>query len=621
MPTCPACRKQYPAGESACPDDGEALLPDEVFEAADEPLRAGDEVGEYFVVDKIGAGSFGEVYAAEHPLIGKRAAIKVLSRQYSADPQTVSRFMAEARAVNRIRHRNIVDIFSFGMLPSKQHYLIMELLDGCTLQAELRRRGRFAFADALPILRAVADALDAAHEKGITHRDLKPDNIFLVRERDGGYSPKLLDFGIAKLVGDEWAQHKTATGMAVGTPSYMAPEQCRGKKVGFLVDIYSFGVVVHELLTGKVVFDGDTAMDIFVQHMSEPPPPMSSMSPELPPELDEPVLRMLAKRPAERPPSATAALEALCQAAADAGMELDSSAAALLEGVPSPRRTDDLGSAETAIEPVSTVPGTRRVANEGSTLAVGRAEAATVADAAPESDAPAVEPPVNPAPTLPSAPAHATDAAEASPESAATAASAVVDEQQDERWSPGSTLQVVSRRTSGKREVSTGRRGLLAAVAAVVVVGLVVAFALTRNGDGAADAPTSSAVPAAATDSATAKPPEPRASAVAAVTAAPTEQVVLHLEATPADVEVLLGEESLGRADQPLSLPRGDQAVVLRVRRKGYEPSSLTVTPDRELWERIALRPLPSPRSTATGPTAPKTIPSGVAAPEWAGGD
>jgi serine/threonine-protein kinase len=286
--------------------------------AEDAPIEAGTMIGEYRVDRKLGSGTFGDVYAGEQPLIGKRVAIKLLHRKFSSDAEVVSRFVAEARAVNRIRHRNIIDIFSFGMLGDSRHYFVMELLDGLTLSELLHRERRLSLDTALPLFRGIASGLDAAHEAGITHRDLKPDNVFLAIERDGSFFPKLLDFGIAKLV-DEEAAHKTATGVAMGTPRYMSPEQCRGKPVDHRADIYSLGVVIHEALTGQPLFDGDSSMDVLFKHTNEPPPRMSSVSPDLPPELDEPVLAMLAKRPKQRPASAGEAVAALIEAAKAAG--------------------------------------------------------------------------------------------------------------------------------------------------------------------------------------------------------------------------------------------------------------------------------------------------------------
>jgi serine/threonine-protein kinase len=327
MATCPACRSVYPQDVATCPEHGDALLPDEAFLEEDAQLAPGTMLGEYRVERLLGAGTFGDVYAGEHPLIGKRVAIKVLNRRFASDPTVVSRFVGEARAVNRIRHRNIIDIFSFGVVDGR-HYFVMELLDGLTLGALIRREGRLSPGRAVPILEGIADALDAAHAAGITHRDLKPENIFVAIEKGGRYFPKLLDFGVAKLA-DEALAHKTATGVAVGTPAYMSPEQVRGKGVDHRSDIYALGVIAHEVLTGTLVFQGESMMDVMMMHLLHPPPRASEVCADLPPELDAPVTAMLAKRAEDRPPSAGAAVQAFVEQVRKLGLEgLDSAGAA-----------------------------------------------------------------------------------------------------------------------------------------------------------------------------------------------------------------------------------------------------------------------------------------------------
>ena len=277
-------------------------------------LRKGETVGEYIVDEKIGEGGFGKVFRAIHPVIGKQVAIKVLNRSFSADPTMVSRFIAEARAVNQIRHRNIIDIFSFGQLPDKRQYYVMELLSGTPLDSYLTRRGgRIEPDEALPLLRDVARALDAAHSKGIAHRDLKPENVF-ISDDDGTPFPKLLDFGIAKLLGDDARQHKTRTGAAMGTPMYMSPEQCRGKDVDHRTDIYSFGIMTYQVLTGMLPFRGEDFVELLLQQTQATATPASQVAPQLPPAIDAAIQHMLEKEPANRPQSLTAAVGAMYEA-------------------------------------------------------------------------------------------------------------------------------------------------------------------------------------------------------------------------------------------------------------------------------------------------------------------
>lgn len=290
----------------------------------DPDLSVGTKVGEYVIERKLGAGTFGAVYGAIQPLIGKQVAVKVLSRKYSADPSVVSRFIAEARAVNQIRHKNIIDIFSFGQIEDGRHYHVMELLEGETLDVYVRRQGgRVGITDLIPIMRGLGRALDAAHASGIAHRDLKPANVFLGHDEEGRAFPKLLDFGIAKLLTDDLPkQHSTATGAAVGTPDYMSPEQCQGPNVDHRTDVYSFGVMLFQLMTGHLPFKGASVVELLMKHMTAPAPKPSEVAPDLDVALDAPVLAMLAKAPDERPPSLAAAMAQFEEAAREAGYDV-----------------------------------------------------------------------------------------------------------------------------------------------------------------------------------------------------------------------------------------------------------------------------------------------------------
>ena len=280
--------------------------------AGDRALDAGDVVGEYVIEGQLGKGGFGTVYAAVHPLIGKRAAIKILARKYSSDEAMVSRFVAEARAVNQIRHQNIIDIFAFGQLVDGRHYYVMELLEGESLEQYLRRNGPLTLAEALPILAAIAKALDAAHAKGIAHRDLKPENIFLAMDGEGDRFPKLLDFGIAKLMTpEELSSHRTATGAPIGTPYYMSPEQCRGKDVDHRTDIYSFGIVAYRLLTGEYPFEADGYLDLMMLQINAEPAPPSSRNPMLSRAIDAAIATMMRKDAIRRPSTVTQAVAAM----------------------------------------------------------------------------------------------------------------------------------------------------------------------------------------------------------------------------------------------------------------------------------------------------------------------
>jgi serine/threonine protein kinase len=268
-------------------------------------LVAGSVVGEYRVEKKIGEGGMGAVYSAIHPMIGKRAAIKVISVALGTDASAVGRFVQEARSVNQIGHPNIVDVFAFGELPDGRNYFVMEHLQGESLSERIQR-APMPLGEAIEIIDQVADALEAAHEKQIVHRDLKPDNVYLASVRGGRTMVKLLDFGIAKLsVGDGpdtgGGIARTRTGMMMGTPGYLSPEQARGRNVDHRTDIYALGCMMFEVVVGRIPFIADNAMDIVLMHMTAQPPRASELWPEIPPPLDELIARMLLKDANLRP--------------------------------------------------------------------------------------------------------------------------------------------------------------------------------------------------------------------------------------------------------------------------------------------------------------------------------
>jgi serine/threonine-protein kinase len=271
-------------------------------------LGEGSPVGEYEIQAQIGEGAMGTVYSAIHPLIGKTVAIKVLKAELCANQNSVDRFVQEAMAVNQIGHPNIVDVFSLGELPDGRAYFVMEWLRGEDLKVRLAR-GPISLPDACDILDGIARALEAAHAKDVVHRDLKPDNVFLHQLESGpavagtlAPAPmvKLLDFGIAKLMRAKAKIEKTQTGNMLGTPRYISPEQARGIDVTHRSDIYSLGVMAYEMLAGRPPFHGETAMDLVVKHLNEPPPALSQFA-RIPRSLEQCVMGMLAKDPADRP--------------------------------------------------------------------------------------------------------------------------------------------------------------------------------------------------------------------------------------------------------------------------------------------------------------------------------
>ncbi len=249
---------------------------------------------------ELGRGGMGAVYAVVHDEIGKRAALKVVHSRLLDTGFNPDRMLVEARVVNHVGHPNIVDIFETGKLPDGRPYIVMERLEGQSL-AHRVDAGRLDPELAIAILRQICDALIAAHAAGIIHRDLKLDNVFLVDNLDEPNTPKvkILDWGIAKIVHHD-ARH-TIEGQLVGTPQYLSPEQARGGKVSPKTDVYSLGVMAYELFLDQLPFEAETSAEIMAMHLRATPPPPHDLWPEIPPQLEQLVLEMLAKRADDRP--------------------------------------------------------------------------------------------------------------------------------------------------------------------------------------------------------------------------------------------------------------------------------------------------------------------------------
>jgi len=277
----------------------------------------GRTVGKYRIRDQIAEGGMGIVYRGDHVVLGSPAAIKVLLPQFTRDAVVVDRFFNEAKATSAIRHVGIVQVFDYGRLADGQAYIAMELLRGEDLTSFLGRHRILAPNLAAQIALQMLSALEAAHLIGVVHRDIKPDNIYLVRDSSapGGIRIKILDFGIAKLVGDQLGQqpkHKTKGDSILGTPAYMAPEQCRGGvELDARADLYAVGCILFEMLTGRPPFVAEGGGETMAMHIYERAPRLHDFAPGLPVELDALLAKLLAKAPAERTPSAAYALAAL----------------------------------------------------------------------------------------------------------------------------------------------------------------------------------------------------------------------------------------------------------------------------------------------------------------------
>ncbi len=300
---CPRChRDNHHEGATHCGYDGEPLT--SVPELALLPKRATQEEGRvyskrYIVRGFLGAGAMASVYIAEDALTKRPVAIKVLESADARQSRAKERFFREVRVTEAIQHSNIVRLLDAGQRKDGAPYLVMEYLFGESLGDRLRRKSKLELDEALWIARQAASALSAAHAAGAIHRDIKPDNLFLVGEPDKPYALKVLDFGLARLQGESGF---TKAGITVGTLEYMAPEQAVKDNTGPRTDMYALGVVLYRMTTGRLPFDGSDA-ELLAKHLIVPPEPPSKYAPSLPPELDALILTAIRKLPRNRYPS------------------------------------------------------------------------------------------------------------------------------------------------------------------------------------------------------------------------------------------------------------------------------------------------------------------------------
>ena len=293
MKICPACATEYPPERSHCERDGVMLVALATGGTSRPEDLLGQTVdGRYYVEAIVGKGGMGTVYACRHVVVGKPFAMKVLRSGVEQTEGVLQRFIREAQTANSIKSRHIVEMTDFGQLPSGQFYVTMELLEGMDLGKALKQglsRDQLFY-----VFAQVAEALELTHRRGVVHRDLKPDNVFLVREGDDPLFVKLLDFGIAKAM-HQGPSGLTETGMVLGTPYYMSPEQARGEEVDHRTDIYSLGVIMYRAFTGKLPFIADSAIGVLTQHLTEPPAPPSRF-PNVDGPTEQVILRCMEKR-------------------------------------------------------------------------------------------------------------------------------------------------------------------------------------------------------------------------------------------------------------------------------------------------------------------------------------
>jgi hypothetical protein len=316
---CPVCSRELSEEHRICPSDGIALV--NLDTGADERGESlvGQVVGGRYRLERVvGRGGMGTVYSCRHVVVGKAFAIKVLRSGVERSSEVLQRFIREAQAANAVRSRHICEMVDFGQLESGAFYVVMDLLEGVSLTRALRDR-QLDQAELRRVFMQIADTLERAHRAGIVHRDLKPDNVILVDDEGDPHFVKLVDFGIAKMMQAD-ASHLTETGIILGTPYYMSPEQARGDAVDARSDIYALGVMMYRAFTGKLPFVADTAMGVLTRHLIEAPVLPSRVA-EIDPVIERVILRCMEKQAIDRFQSMADVAEALKQVGA-AGPQL-----------------------------------------------------------------------------------------------------------------------------------------------------------------------------------------------------------------------------------------------------------------------------------------------------------
>ncbi len=327
MLQCPTCGREFAPGITRCPDDETPLRADATL-AADIPVDPliNQVLDEKYRLDaRLGEGGMGTVYRATHLLIERLVAVKVLNSRLVTDEDARERFRREARAAGRLQHTNAVAVTDFGETRDGLVYIVMELLEGRPMREVLARESPLDAARAVSLMLQVSAAVAAAHEAGVIHRDLKPGNIFVVQRPHAPHIVKVLDFGIAKLGADGTDSNPlntlTGTGVMIGTPRYMSPEQCDGAELTPASDVYSLGIILYEMLTGQTPFTGASPLALALKHSSETPRPLRELVATIPPALEDVVLHALEKKPEDRPADAGAFRRELYGVAERLGLE------------------------------------------------------------------------------------------------------------------------------------------------------------------------------------------------------------------------------------------------------------------------------------------------------------
>ncbi len=347
---CPVCSTTYAENNTFCANDGTPLI-DAPTES--DPFVGKVLEGKYLIVTRIGAGGMGNVYRGRHTKMETNVAIKILHASLVSDSKAVERFRREARAALAVNHPNAIQVMDFGVTEDQTVFIVMELLDGVSLQKVIETEKILSVSKTVKIFKQICAAVSAAHNKDVIHRDLKPDNVIILNYDKPDEQVKVLDFSIAKVSSpDKNAAALTEVGLVVGTPQYMSPEQAQGLDLDKRADIYSLGVTLYQVLTGNLPFTAASSMALALKHIHALPRPLREVNAKIPLEMETVVMKAMAKRPTDRQQTADELADELDKALIASGKSATTSSGSGLAAVTSGGGPPTTGN--TPLQPINT---------------------------------------------------------------------------------------------------------------------------------------------------------------------------------------------------------------------------------------------------------------------------